>query len=490
MQIHTRIFSKDTTLWGQTPNVQKKISNRLGWLDAPTFTRKNLNVLNQLTEKVISAGFKHVVLLGMGGSSLASEVFKQLLPQEDKQLSMDVLDNTNPKAVNHFFSQLVVTDTIFIVATKSGTTLETKCLFDFFYNEVKKVTNNPGQHFIAITDPASELEALSNELDFFDCLLNPADIGGRYSALSYFGMLPAALLGWDVEKLTKRAELALQSNQKGTGLGFQLGKWMSKIYDNPTHVLNFIIEDEKLKTFFLWIEQLVAESVGKQGHGVLPALDTISTAESTQSVSLSFSNESDQFNDDSAKIYLMDHYDIAAQFFHWEIATVVLAEHIQINPFDEPNVTEAKQKTAALLLEEKPIVIPQMAQPIEEFIKNIPQSEYLGLLVYTDNTENCAANVQQIRQHIEEKYNLPVTVNMGPRYLHSVGQLHKGGKQHGAFLVLLDKPGIKVLIPGKDYSFKQLFYAQALGDWQILQEKGLPSAIYEVDSLSELATNL
>lgn len=490
MQIHTKIFSKDATLWGQAPAVQEKISNRLGWLDAPAFTRKNLNVLNQLTEKVINAGFKHVVLLGMGGSSLASEVFKQLLPHEEKRLSMDVLDNTNPKVINSLLSELIIKDTLFIVATKSGTTLETRCLFDFFYNEVKKETNNPGHHFIAITDPDSELEALSIELDFFQCLLNPADIGGRYSALSYFGMLPAALLGWNVEKLTQRAESALKNNQEGTGLGFQLGTWLSNVYDNPTHVLNFVIEDEKLRTFFLWIEQLVAESVGKQGHGVLPALHTIATAESTQSVGLSFSKEADQFNDDSAEIYLTDHYDIAAQFFHWEIATVVLAEHIQINPFDEPNVTEAKQKTAALLLEEKPIVIPQMDQVMEDFLKNIPQSEYIGLLVYTDNNEKSTVDVQQIKQQIEYKYNLPVTVNMGPRYLHSVGQLHKGGKQHGAFLVLLDKPGIKVLIPEQDYSFKQLFYAQALGDWQILQEKGLPAAIYEVNSLNELAANI
>lgn len=490
MQIHTKIFSKDVTLWGQTDAVNEKISNRLGWLDAPEFTRKNLNTLHELTQKVIDSGFKHVVLLGMGGSSLVSEVLTQLLPEEDRKLSLDVLDNTNPKAVASLFSSLVLAETIFIVATKSGSTLETRCLFDFFFEEVKKESNQPGQHFIAITDPDSELESLSKELVFFECLLNPADIGGRYSALSYFGMLPAALLGWNIEELTQRAEQAVLSNKAGTGLGCTLGSWLSSAYDNPTHVVNFIIEDQKLKTFFLWIEQLVAESVGKQGHGVLPALGTVDTAKSTQSIQISFSNELDQFSSDDASIYLSDHYDIAAQFFHWEIATVILAEHIQINPFDEPNVTEAKQKTAALLLEEKPIVIPKMDVPVDGFLQNIPQSEYIALLAYTDNTEKSAADVQQLKQHLEVKYGLPVTVNMGPRYLHSVGQLHKGGKQHGAFLVLLDKPGMKVLIPGKDYSFRQLFYAQALGDWQILQDKGLPSAIYEINSLSDLATKL
>ena len=248
----------------------------------------------------------------------------------------------------------------------------------------------------------------------------------------------------------------------------------------------------------MWIEQLVAESLGKRGEGLFLVPTEPFTQQFTQKGELGFQENSkcldlkigeftSNFDDKrKATVCLKDEYDIAAQFFHWEMATAVAAAHIGINPFDEPNVAEAKQKTSELLSQSEAIELPKQQHSIQQFLSSLAQSEYLALLVYAEDCDENAEEIAKIKSAIEKQIDLPVTVNYGPRYLHSVGQIHKGGKQHGAFLLLLDLPDHLMPIPGKNFGFDKLFCAQALGDFQILREKGLPTEFITIKDWQDI----
>jgi transaldolase/glucose-6-phosphate isomerase len=497
MNLHEQIFLKDQTLWSKDLAVQKLIANRLGWLDAPQFSREKLPLLTTIRQRVLDAGFNQVVLLGMGGSSLAPEVFNELLPNSiTQELSLIVLDGTCPGQIATVESQVELSKTLFIVASKSGGTVETRYLFDYFYNAVSDSYSafsieEVGTHFIAITDSGSVLAHIADERKFFECFINPTDIGGRYSALSYFGLVPAALLGWDIEKLLDRADAAISANKEGNGWGVKLGEWLSQDYHKPIDILLFSINSSKLNALFMWIEQLVAESLGKQGEGILLVnigSEDYSLSSNAKLIEIIFDAEklSDFSQQNSARICLKDEYDMAEQFFHWEFATAIAAAKIGINPFDEPNVSEAKQKTSELLMQSGHVQIPGSELAIKRFLQELKGSEYLGLLVYAEANEENFAEVQRIKEDIEKYIDIPITINYGPRYLHSVGQLHKGGKQHGAFLVFVETPKVTLLIPTQDFGFDKLFRAQALGDFEILRGKGLPAEIYTVDNLEEV----
>lgn len=497
MNLHEKIFSKDQTLWSKDEAVQKRIAHRLGWLDAIQFSREQLPILTTIRQRVINAGFNQVVLLGMGGSSLAPEVFNQLLPPcADKQLSLIVLDGTCPAQIATIKSQINLNKTLFIVASKSGGTVETRYLFDYFYDAVSNLSNSitleqVGSHFIAITDLSSALAKLSEERKFFDCFINPSNIGGRYSSLSYFGLVPAALLGWDIEKLLNRADAAVTANKQGNSWGIELGEWLSRDYKKPIDILYFSIKNAKLNALFMWIEQLVAESLGKQGEGMLlvnVGCEKRALPCNAKSIEITFKDDkkNDFSEQDSALISLQDEYDIAEHFFHWKFATSIIAAKIGINPFDEPNVSEAKRKTSELLEQSEPVEIPSSKRIIKDFLQELKSSEYLGLLVYAEAKNENFIEMQRIKEAVGKYIDIPITVNYGPRYLHSVGQLHKGGKQHGAFLVLVETPVEKLQIPTQKFGFNELFRSQALGDFQILREKGLPAEIYTVNSLKDV----
>lgn len=494
MNIHERIFSKSVSLWTKQPGTQNAIRNRLGWLDAPTFSRKHIRALNNFKQQVIESDFKQVVLLGMGGSSLAPEVFNRFidyLPDNEKtHIKLSVLDGTCPAQIQSLRESITITETLFIVASKSGGTVETRFLYDYFYAEVADKSNAPGSQFVAITDAGSALEKVAKQESFFASFINPSDIGGRYSALSFFGLVPAVILGWDIKTLLDRADLAVKENKTAEGLGTQLGEWLVKGYEKPTDILYFTLQRPELQALFMWIEQLVAESLGKRGEGVFlaqtPNCESL-FSENSKCVQLGFGEEAFNFNkQDNAVLNLLDEYDIAAQFFHWEFATAIAAAHIGINPFDEPNVAEAKQKTSQLLSQPEAIELPKYHRSVKEFLSSLAQSEYLALLVYARDCSKNEQEINRIKSAIEQKIDLPVTINFGPRYLHSVGQLHKGGKQHGAFLLLLESPNETIDIPGQSFGFDKLFCAQALGDFQILREKGLPIEFMTVDSLENI----
>ena len=495
MYIHEKIFSKSAALWSGQPGTQNAIHNRLGWLDAPEFSRRHIDDLENFKQQVLASSCQQVVLLGMGGSSLAPEVFNRFsvhLPREQQtRLELIVLDGTCPAQIQKVRDKIDINKTLFIVASKSGGTVETRYLFDYFFSEVAQQNSQPGNQFIAITDSGSALEKIAHKENFFSCFINPSDIGGRYSALSFFGLVPATLLGWDIGKLLDRADQSIKNNKKIDGLGVKLGEWLYQDYKTPTDILYFNYEGVELTALFMWIEQLVAESLGKRAEGLFlaPAKschDNLAGNAKCLNIIIDDSQTSTFNESKHATVCLKDEYDIAAQFFHWEFATAIAAAHIGINPFDEPNVAEAKQKTSELLSQANSIEIPESSSSIQKFLPLLGKSEYLALLVYAEDCPKNAQEMNRIKSAIETHVDIPVTINFGPRYLHSVGQLHKGGKQHGAFLLLLDKPHESIQIPGQVFGFDKLFCAQALGDLQILKEKGLPAEFLAIDSLSEV----
>ena len=496
MNTYEKIFSKSVSLWTIQPATQNAIRNRLGWLDAPEFSRQSLESLENFKSKVLKADFKQIVLIGMGGSSLAPEVFNRFanhLGDDKTKLDLIVLDGTCPDQIETLRKQIDLPTSLFIVASKSGGTIETRFLFDYFFAEIAEISSNPGSQFVAITDSGSALEKVAQKEIFFALFINPSDIGGRYSALSYFGLVPAVLLGWDIEKLLDRADQAIDDNKTGSGLGVQLGEWLTKDYLKPIDILLFRYESPELEAFFMWIEQLVAESLGKSGEGVfLAKLSSQGELKSDNSkcLKLDFNIDGpDNFDfsqSNNATVCIRDPYDIAAHFFHWEMATAIAAVHIGVNPFDEPNVAEAKQKTSQLLSRPEEIELPETIASLPEFFLTLSASEYLAILVYAEDSLSNRQEVLRIQKAIEKHVDMPVTVNFGPRYLHSVGQLHKGGKQHGAFLVILDLPELTIQIPGQTYGFEKLFCAQAIGDFQILREKGLPTEFITIDKLADI----
>ena len=497
MTLREQIFLKDETIWSQDKAVQLLIANRLGWLDATDFSRQNISLLNSLQQRVVAAGFKKIVLLGMGGSSLAAEVLRDLLPKDiDKTASFElcILDGTCPDQIQAVQLELKLIETLFIVASKSGSTIETRLLFDFFYHLVKQRVGDEkvGAHFVAITDKDSTLENIANEKRFFDCFINPSNIGGRYSALSFFGLIPAVLLGWHVEKLLDSADKAIYADKHTDGLGIQLGEWLAKDYRKPIDILHFRIEDDRLNTLFLWIEQLVAESLGKQGEGMLlvdSSHRNLVQSDNAKTIEIGFGQENKAYFEQSyATISIVDEYELAAQFFHWEFATAYVAAKIGINPFDEPNVSEAKQKTSELLEQTGKNTLPTPKLSFSAMLEKIndSQCQYLGLLIYANPDSSNIQQAKHIQKRLTDKINVPITINFGPRYLHSVGQLHKGGKQHGAFWVIVQHPKFEIDIPEQDFGFSELFLAQALGDFQILSSKGLLAEIYAVEELTDI----
>ncbi|MGH1543642.1 MAG: hypothetical protein ACRBHB_24795 [Arenicella sp.] len=498
MTIVTRIFEKDSSLWSQDQTVQALIDNRLGWLEAVSqFQQRQAEILT-LVEHIKADGFKHVIVLGMGGSALAPEVFSKLFPQKPDSLELLVLDSMCVEQILDFEQRVDLEKTLFIVSSKSGGTIETMSLFHYFYDRVP-VSNSfeKGQQFIAITDEGSGLEQLASQYHFRQCFINPSDIGGRFSALSYFGLVPAALLGLSLDKLLSRAAQAVQDCHASIGAGVKLGQWLVQGYETR-HLDKLVIQvPEDLAPLVWWIEQLVAESLGKQGQGILPVLkvgDDFQMLPNSKCLCIERAHKREDFSDlNKAYWNLVDDYDVAAHFFHWEFAVALAGATLKINPFDEPNVTEAKVRTKQLLeraIETNGMSLseasPQVV-PLAELLSELKPDSYISILAYWPINASNDHLLQQLSIAIEQKTQSPVTVNYGPRYLHSTGQLHKGGKSQGIFIVLTQNNVPDLTIPGQPYSFNMLCRAQALGDFQILREKGLPSALYNLDDISDLS---
>ena len=433
-----RIWARDATLW--TSGDEAKW---LGWLDEPMRMRSRIDDLLRFVEDATAPGvIDTFVLLGMGGSSLAPHVLAKTFESE----SFHVLDTTHPAAIRQATLNLDFESTLFVVSSKSGTTLETRCHLDYFWAKAGK----RGERFAAITDPGTELADLARERDFLAVFDGEPTIGGRYSALSAFGMVPAALMGVDLERFFERVDEMVEAchgeeGNPGLELGLDLGRgWQDgrdKITINPN-----------TGDFGLWVEQLLAESTGKKRKGLIPA-----------------PGESPEGLDRQApEVRLSAPYELGQEFFRWEFATAVAGSVLEINPFDQPDVQAAKDKTNEVLAAGgEPDLAPRGS--LDDLLERAQPGDYVAIQAFIDPAFE--RELEPLIARARET-GCVVTHGLGPRYLHSTGQLHKGGPNKGVFIQVVDEAGDEVSIPGRKFGFRRLIRAQAAGDFASLEERG------------------
>ncbi|GAB4474908.1 MAG: hypothetical protein Kow00124_15390 [Anaerolineae bacterium] len=514
-RIPERIWAHDHTVWKPDPT---EIANRLGWLDIAGRMREHLDAMQELAAAVREAGYTHVLLLGMGGSSLAPEVFFKTLGAAEGYPSLTVLDSTDPGAVLSARKAVDLAHTLFVVSTKSGGTVETLSAFRYFYNQVADQVGrkHAGEHFIAITDAGSKLEKLAHQHGFRAVFLNDPNIGGRYSALSYFGLLPAALIGANVSRLITRAMAAAEAcstdvsaeNNPGLWLGAVIAELAKAGRDKLTLVIS-----EPVASFGDWAEQLVAESTGKEGKGILPVVGEPLLGPEVYGDDRLFVHL--QLGDDATyvaalqkleeaghpvvRLRLADLYDLGIQMYLWEFATAAAGHLLGINPFDQPDVEAAKVLARKVVDEfsgsgmlplEKAAVTGQgislfgavqaaaLSDALTEFLGGARPGDYIAIQAYVQPTPAVDQALAALRLRLLERFHLATTVGYGPRFLHSTGQLHKGDAGKGVFIQLTADMPVDVPIPDEvgssvsTITFGILKTAQALGDGQALRSRG------------------
>lgn len=508
-----RIWKKDHTVWSNDPT---EITNRLGWLDSIDVTGKTVNEIKNFVDDVRNSGYTQALLMGMGGSSLAPEVFRLTFGVNDGYLDLSVIDSTHPEVVMEKVKQFNPATTLYVVSTKSGGTVETFSFMKFFYNYVLHTLgkDEAGKHFVAITDPGSGLQKVAEELNFRKIFLNDANIGGRFSALSLFGIVPAALVGVDIEKILALAKFEVLKCKK-TGNDFAsnvaalIGVIFGELGKNGIDKLTYIISPE-FKFIGAWIEQLIAESTGKVGKGILPVdLESIESPEFYSNdrlfVYIKLKNDStydEKVNQLKSKNFpfleleLESKLELGAQYFLWEFATAVAGWVLQIQPYDQPNVEQAKIVARQMMKEyqEKgklPELIPTLegsglkvygevkSSSVEDILKVFLSDcksgkNYVAIQAYLNPDEATTKKLLTLRTEIQKKYKVATTLGFGPRFLHSTGQLHKGDSGNGYFIQFISNSEDDLPIPenaGEEktsITFGILIKAQALGDRQAL----------------------
>ena len=513
-QIVTRIWAHDHTVWKPEP---EEVANRLGWLEIAEAMSERVGDLAAFTESVLADGYTDVLVLGMGGSSLAPDVFGKVFGGQVAGMpKLAVLDSTDPGAVLAHAESLDPARTLFVVSTKSGGTVETLSFFKYFYNWAAEALGaaEVGRHFVAITDPGSKLADIAERYNFRSTFLNDPNIGGRYSALSYFGLVPAALVGVDVETLLGQAlrmachcepcNCPVDGDNNGAWLGAILGELAkagrAREASRGTRDKVTFVTSPQLGNFGDWVEQLIAESTGKEGKGIVPVVGEPLGPPDVYGDDRLFVyqrldgddtyDEGVQTLEDAGqpvvRLRLRDLYDLGEQFFLWEMATAMAGYRLGINPFDQPNVEAAKvltrQAVAAYgetgaLPEDEPA--PLSAAALAEFLAQAQDGDYVALQAYVQPTAETDAALLALRTEIRDRLKLATTVGYGPRFLHSTGQLHKGDRGNGLFIQFTSGPPRDVAIPdeaGKPDSsgmtFGVLKMAQVLGDKQALQDAG------------------
>lgn len=480
-----RLWDKDASLWKSDEASRKQISHSLGWLTVAGEMSGVAGELIEFAATIRAAGFQHVMVCGMGGSSLCPEVLARTFGPQAGFPELLVLDSTDPDTIARFRDRIEIERCLFIVASKSGSTTEPNVFYKFWYDQLSKQRPNPGENFVAITDPGSPLVATASELGFRRTFLNQADIGGRYSALSYFGMAPAALMGIDIRELLKR--VASVDSNDALKLGTILGECANDGRDKLTLVL-----DPRIATLGLWIEQLIAESTGKEGKGILPVNaeplgDPSDYGDDRVFVSISVGEVAAETRTKLARLHdaghpiifckLNDVYDLGAEFFAWEFATACAGWRLGINPFDQPNVQEAKDATRELLSEfARTNRLPEEQNADDDAVraqvKTIKSGDYVAFLNYVEESPEIDRRLQDLRIVIRDRTKCATTDGYGPRFLHSTGQLHKGGPNTGVFFQITDEDKTDFPVPGEPYTFSILKQAQALGDFRALSSHG------------------
>ena len=435
-QLVERIWARDPTVW-----TAKDEARWLGWLDEPARSREDVELLLAFADDVEGQA-DDVVLLGMGGSSLAPEVLRRAFGGE----RLHVLDTTHPRAIRALAERLDLGRTLFVSASKSGTTLETRSHTDYFWKRVPH-----GEQWVAVTDPGSELASLAHKRAFRSVFAGEPTIGGRYSALSPFGLVPAALLGVDLERLLDRAlEMVeachLDDGNPGLELGLALGEGWQEGRDKVCF--------DDANGFGLWAEQLLAESTGKNGKGLVPAPGEPAEGADRQ----------------WHEVRLPDAYELGQEFFRWEFATAVAGSILGINPFDQPDVQAAKDRTNAVLAAGD-VALDDVSSP-DELFAQARAGDYVCIQAFVEPSEANELAVGALARQAREATGCVVTHGFGPRYLHSTGQLHKGGPNTGLFLQVVEDYGDELKIPERPFGFARLIRAQAAGDFESLRERG------------------
>lgn len=515
-----RLWAGDKTLWtNQDENLW------LGWLGIVKDQLAHMDDLRQLAEEIKSAGFSHALLLGMGGSSLCAEVMATTFGRICGFPQLRILDSTDPAQIKRFEQELDIAKTLFIVSSKSGTTLEPNILKQYFFEHAKKTVGaeEAGKRFIAITDPGSKLQEVAEKDGFRRIFFGVPSIGGRYSALSNFGMVPSAIMGIDVAKFLNRAEKMVQScassvppeENPGVVLGVIMGVLANLRRDKITMITSPGIQD-----FGAWLEQLLAESTGKAGKGLIPIheerlgppqaygndrlfayIRLESKPDSTQDAAM---DALEQAENPVVRIAVADPYDLGQEFFRWEIAAAVAGAVIGINPFDQPDVEESKVATRRLTsqFEKTGALAPEtpffedtgvrlftdqrnamalvngqsadktLASLLKAHLNRIRAGDYFCILAYVDRNDRHHSLLQAMRHAVRDTRKVATCLGYGPRFLHSTGQAYKGGPNSGVFLQITCDDPIDLPVPGQKYTFGVVKAAQARGDFQVLTGRG------------------
>jgi transaldolase / glucose-6-phosphate isomerase len=501
-----RVWRKDPALWSAQP--VPELADRLGWLNLPEVMHEHVRDLVGFAHEVKREGIRHVVLLGMGGSSLAPEVFQRTLGNADGHPELIVLDSTHPAAVRAVERQVDLRHTLLLVSSKSGTTIEPLSFFSYFWQRLSQVSETPGEHFVAITDPGTSLARLAGERKFRRVFLATPDVGGRYSALTVFGLVPAALIGVDVHSLLDRAWTMAEacafcvpgSENPGLILGAALGELALAGRDKVT-----FLAGASLAAFPSWGEQLIAESTGKDGKGIVPvASEPLGTPEAygPDRVFVRLRLEGEQDADLESLlgalqaaghpvvgINLAAKIDLGQEFFRWEFAVAAAGAALGIHPFNQPDVELAKQLARQAMAKGMsgpdrvgtteggvggavPAAQPEdVRRSIQTWLDGAKPGSYVAIQAYLPPTRETTARLQELQRVIRDRSRFATTLGYGPRFLHSTGQLHKGGPDTGLFLQLVDDPADDLPVPETDYTFGGLIQAQALGDYQALLER-------------------
>ena len=514
-----RIWRKDAALWKADPAHQQIIRNSLGWLTVTRMIREHAAGLAKFAVEVGRAGFRHVLLLGMGGSSLCPDVLRLTFGEAAGFPGLAVLDSTDPATVQAFERSVDLPRTLFIVASKSGTTPEIAAFHQYFFEKVRQFRGEgAGEQFVAITDAGTALQRTGTERKFRHVFVNPSDIGGRYSALSFFGMIPATLIGLDALRLLDRAEGMARACAAGVPPAENPGAWLGAVLGCLGRAgrdkVTFLCSPE-IAAFGYWVEQLIAESTGKEGKGIIPVEgellgDLAAYGSDRVFVYLKLRDSAQRELDGKVGILeragqpvltipLQDRYDLGAEFFRWEFATAVAGLVLGVNPFDQPNVQESKDNTHRLLGEfkakgrlpegesifvEGPIRLygdeasaaavcgaRTLDEALRAHLARIKTGDYAALTAYLQAAPAHAEALSAIRHRIRDRFKVATTLGYGPRFLHSTGQLHKGGGDNGVFLQFTADDPVDLPIPGEPHTFGVMKAAQALGDLQSLQSR-------------------
>lgn len=514
-QLLKKMWQKDGSVWSDDPRHHIIAADSLGWLDLPAKMSREARTLESFAESRAYRKASHIVHLGMGGSSLAPEVFYRTFGNAGDYPELSVLDSTDPDFIDDVLKRIDFRTTLFIVASKSGSTVETRSLAGFFYDKMSEVDPEAAaNHFIAITDPGTALEA-EGEKKYGKVFVNPSDIGGRYSALSYFGLVPFALLGRDLARLLERAH----DEEKKCGPNVppescdavKLGALLGGLAEAGINKLT-VEASSSLSTAGWWVEQLVAESTGKEGKGILPVCGEGLTAPALYSrdrvfVYMKLRGDIELEKEEKLRVLQVsgfpvihieidDPYELGGLFYQWEIATAVAASIMHVDPFDQPNVQESKDNTKRVLgeyasggkiefdlsplLEGEPMVYGNVAPAgdvqgiLSSLFAGKKENDYLAVMAYLPRLPKVDSLLDSLQARLRDRLRIPVTVGYGPRFLHSTGQFHKGGTNNGLFLQLVHRPENDYVVPGEAYRFSELLLAQAAGDYKSLKSTGKP----------------